>query len=92
MRTIVIMVALTTIAGCAGPTLGPAGGRLEATTQSQVTCSAKGLRPGTDAFNACLGDRERSTGPAEKATGAPTATADCKLSPLGGYICTHRPK
>jgi hypothetical protein len=88
MRFLAAATILAALGGCAGPTLGPSGGHLESTAQRQVACSAKGLRPGTDAFAACLGDAAAGTSsPEPKSGAAPTKPANCRLSPLGGYIC-----
>lgn len=92
------------LAGCAGQALTPRRSTLvEVMPRFQLTCSARGLRLGTEAFEGCVEEQvaawqgtsaaqdtgRPSTGPdaADKAR----KPADCELSPLGGYYCKPRP-
>ncbi len=101
---VVVLVSLAVLAGCARHGASPAGRSLvEAMPGFQLVCSARGLRPGTEAFEGCVRERAAAwrgaggvpgaSGPPEAAGGKPGVAAgtECRLSPLGGYHCEQRP-
>lgn len=109
MRAIVTLaVAAAALAGCAAQQqiLGPTRSLPEMMPRFQLACSAKGLRPGTDAFEGCVRGEvaawrgtsdARDAAPAEPPAAAPgakpatpSAPPECRLSPLGGYDCGRR--
>jgi hypothetical protein len=103
-RVIAAVLPLLLLAGCAGQALTPRRSTLvEVMPRFQLTCSSRGLRPGTDAFEGCVQEQVadwQGTSTAQD-TGRPSAgpnagdkarkPADCELSPLGGYYCKPRP-
>ncbi len=103
-RVIAAALPLVLLAGCAGQALTPRRSTLvEVMPRFQLTCSARGLRPGTDAFEGCVEEQVAAWQGAgsTQGTGRPSAgpdarkkatePADCELSPLGGYYCKPRP-
>lgn len=93
-----ILAGAAALAGCAGGTARPSASLAEMMPRFQVACSARGLRPGGEAFEACVrkevavwrGTEDRGEASAKAEGGAVAKAGNCRLSPLGGYDCGPR--